>query len=196
MTGRLAAQRLANLLLDELKLGIAIRMGGALLQFPVRLQAVAHAAQHLRDRLVTDGVAFLREGGRERARTLTGPPQRGFRITAAQRLDQGVEAVRQVRIVQFQQPSPTTGPPDTARRQRCVVQFSQALRDGDARQATGATHDGDPAPAELPGFTRGEEPAGPLVQMGPQLCDLLGESTGTCHPTNLYPPYRPVNVIF
>ena len=49
-------QRLAHFLVDEPKLRIPIRVIGAFRRFARRLQAKAHAAQHLRDRLVTDRV--------------------------------------------------------------------------------------------------------------------------------------------
>ena len=79
---------------DELKLRIAVGMVGALFRFPICLQAVVHAPQQLRHRLMTDRMAGGGQRPRQRARALERPPQGRWRIAARERLHQRLQLFR------------------------------------------------------------------------------------------------------
>ncbi len=137
--------------------------------------------QHLRDPLMTDRVARGRQGRREDARALRRPPEGRLRIPARQRVDQRVESVRQRGIGHIDRRPPRAGTPDAPDRQRHVVEFPQALRDRDPREATRATDAGDAAMAQLPRLAGRKQPPCPLVEMRPHAGHFLGQGPGLGH---------------
>ncbi len=156
-------------------------MIGALLRLPVPLQAVVQVTQHLRDHLVTDRMALGRQSRREDPRALRRPPKWRLRIPARERFDEGIQSVWQFGIDHLEQRPPRAWAPDATDRQRHVVEFLQAFRDGHPRQPTRATDEGDAAMAKLPRFAGRKQPSRPLVQMRPQARHFLSQGVEVGH---------------
>ena len=100
----------------------------------VALQTVAIFSQELADFGVADRVALGSQFRRQRAGALAGPAQGRLRVAARRRLDQVVQGGCQAGIVGRQRVSSTALMANPARRQRCGLQFLNALGQRDARQ--------------------------------------------------------------
>ncbi len=120
------------------------------------LQAVALLAQQLRDLHVTDRVLLPGQLRGQSPRAFANPAQRRLRIAARFRIDQAVQRDQQMGIVgdDFLSSSPWS-PDASGRRRRPLFDFPQALGDGLARQAAGATNLRDAAIAQGAGFAGG-----------------------------------------
>jgi len=189
-------ERAADLRVDVPKLGIPIRMVGALLHFPIPLQAVPQGAQQLRDLLVTDRMALSRQRGRQRPSALERPAQRRFRIAAGQGFDQGLQATGQVWVLVHERRPAATRAAHTARGQRRFVELTEALEDRDPRDPARATDPRDPAMPALPGLGGGKQSARALVQMRPQQRDLLRQRTVSRHTPSVRAFCRLVNLVY
>ena len=151
---------------DVGELGVAIGVAAALARLAVALQAVAQVAQRLRDPLVTDPVPQLTQGHRQLAHALAGPAQRRLRGPARHRLHQPLQVVAHARVGLHDLPAPAARAADPPRRGTGdrPGQLGDPQPDRRARQAGGAGHRGDAAPAEGEGFGRRHGAAAPLVQ--------------------------------
>ncbi len=69
----LCSQRFADLIVDVLKLSIAIRMAAPLVGLPIALKAVAHLSQQLRHLFMADRMALGREFHGEHSGALARP---------------------------------------------------------------------------------------------------------------------------
>ena len=129
----LRGERLADFVVDESELGVPVWVLLAFTSLPRSLEAVAGVSQQLRHGLMADRMASRRQLRRQRPCTLVRPTQGRLRVPSAYRLNQRLQAFRQVGIAHLDQgPSPTRAPHAT-RRQRGLVQFPQPFRDRDTR---------------------------------------------------------------
>ncbi len=180
--GRRLGQGPLDLRVDVAELRVAVGMVLALLGFAVALQAVALLAQQLRDLHVTDRVLLPGQLRGQSPRAFANPAQRRLRIAARFRIDQAVQRDQQMGIVgdDFLSSSPWS-PDASGRRRRPLFDFPQALGDGLARQAAGATNLRDAAIAQGAGFAGGHQPPRPLVQERPDRGEFLLELCGGSH---------------
>lgn len=95
----------------EPELAIRIRMLLAFFGFPRALQAVVQVPQDLRDRLVTDRMTLVGQLRRQNACAFARPAERRLRITAAQRFDQRLEPLREVRVAHVNRRPARAGAP-------------------------------------------------------------------------------------
>src|SRR6266704_3974300 len=96
-----------DLLVDMLKLRIAVGMGTAFLRFPVSLEAIMQVLEQPSDGVVAHLVALLREGLGEMPGAFAGPKQRRLRIPTRRRLQQGLQSLEKARVtLRHSSPSP------------------------------------------------------------------------------------------
>jgi len=87
-----------DLLVDMLKLRIAVGMGTAFLRFPVGLEAIMQVLEQPSDGVVAHLVALWREGRGEMTGACAGPKQRRLRIPTRRRLQQGLQSLEKARV--------------------------------------------------------------------------------------------------
>jgi hypothetical protein len=160
---------------DIPELRVAIGMIVPLLGLAVALQAVAIFPQELGDFGVADRVVLGSQFRRQCAGALAGPAQGRLRIAARRGFDHAVQGGRQTGIVGPQRVSSAALVANPARRQRCGLQFLNALGQGDARQTAGATDLRNAAITQFHSFAGGHQAAGVFVQMRPHASKVLGE---------------------
>ena len=189
-------ERPPHLLVDVPELRVTIRVIRPLVHLPRPLQAVVQLPQQLGDLLVADGMAVRGELGRQCPRTLAGPAQRRLGIAPGQRIDQRLEATRQVGIARDQRRPPAaraTHPPGGS---GGLIKFRQPFRDRDPRQPAGAAHERDAAMSELSGFIRRQQPPRTFVQMRPEPRHSVLQGAGTVTGRSVCHAATHVNVIY
>ena len=134
-----------NLLVNLLKLSVAIGMLFSFARFTIGLQAISRFVQQLGNRARPDGMIFLRQFLGQAIRTLTCPPQWRLRIASRHRLDQGFQCIDQIRIVVGCTPPSTTRASNPLGFRRTFLgrqpEFSPSSRNGCLRKSR-STRDG------------------------------------------------------
>ncbi len=176
---------------------VPVGMGGELPRLRSALQAVAETVEQVGDRPVARRVPRLGEGVGQLTGALGRPAQRRLRISPGGRLHHRFERRHQPPVLEGQPLAPPTGAPGPGHRHGRLPQLPDALGHGRSGDARRPGHRRDPAPAERLGPGSEDEPALPLVQVGPQegeipLQDRLvdhGASTAACPSRSmLFPP--------
>ena len=85
-------------------------MLGAFLRLSIRLEAVSQVVQELANQPVTCLMVLHRQFPSQHPRALASPAQRRFRISTADRLDQRIQCLDQVRVARGRRLPSTTSP--------------------------------------------------------------------------------------
>ncbi len=151
---------------DVGELGIAIRVVRSFARLAVGLQAIAQRLQQLGHFLMAHAMALRVEFAGQAPHALAGPAQRRLGVPARDRLDQPLQVGAQRRILGFQRLAPTAGPTDPAwlGPGDLPPQLADSQRDRFARQARGARHRRDAAPAQGERFGGCHHPSCPFIE--------------------------------
>jgi hypothetical protein len=157
------------------ELRVAVAMITPLLGLAVALQAVTALPQKLGDLGVTHRVVPGHQLRRQRASARAHLAQGRLRVATRRGLDHAVQGGYQARIVGDQRVSCAALVANPARSHRRGLQFSNALGQRNARQATGAAHSRNAAMTQFHCFAGGHRAAGVFVQMRPHASEVLGQ---------------------
>ncbi len=105
-----------NRVVDEMELGVAVGIVGALERLAIGLQGELLFLQQFANHRVADLVAELFQFSRKSAQALTGPAQRRHRIASRTGLDQPIQVLQQSGIRRAQRFAPASGAANSARR--------------------------------------------------------------------------------
>src|SRR3989442_708900 len=164
--GLFSALKLLDTRLDILELGIPIGMRAARARFAIGLETIVLLMEERPITTLTKRMSgFPQLLGQARG-TLTGPAQRGLRISARGRLYQLIQGIPQRRIFLREFLAPATKATNSLRLQFCPsrLYFRQPRMNSPASNPQGFGHKADSPIAEGLGFRGGPAPPRPFVE--------------------------------
>ena len=161
----LRRQERLGLLVDVVKLRVAIDVLAAFPCLAVRLQAVAEPAQKIADNRGADFVPLPGKLSGKRTQASARPQQGPDRVAPCRRCDQRSEIGHKRGIRRGFGLAPGTRPAHTSGRSRELVpNVRHSAVNGGARQTTDLRHRTHPAMAQQPGLQRHKPPSALLIQ--------------------------------